>query len=1296
MSDAERIKDALRRRSLDALRLYETALAGPGADDLKRRFGATMALLASARDLDLEALPRLYAGARGDDRRRMREVAVDRLLELRNDRAALHGIGARFPRLVLEGSLQQRFCCRLAADLGLRTDVHGAVVHDVMVPLIEALRVVLRVGAPITRDAAIEGLGALLKHFPDPASAFVPDEELPLQRERDERAEDFEARRAIVEEYFDRLRRRRLMVLTVAGDEQARNDFAERLEEPMIDAIARLRREEPDSTQAIGDALWERSDLLRILPAVARQRGSSMLSQKPADLLIGAAQLLSIEEGDRPEVAIAFARYRESVFRTIDTALRRGWKWKKFDDVVAEAVRAIPQTVAGSPAMCNAEIRATVAIVRTAVRLLKHSKEAPSSTRAALEPLFERLRREPTPWANHGVAEGCFRELPALLHDPLHNDMIRPALFALFALLREVPPPDDFVKVHRRLTASSCFRRILLSLTDHLQERQMFEEDAAARSGLEQVDRQLRVLLRFPTIDNLRDACQQPGKLAAGPVRMDVAEPVIAGIAFESDLLRGSVSLFNRWPHLSTVDKVLLTRILAAQLHAISRDMPALRRHDVLRRVFAETPGVSIADPEVMQLAWELLSSLPAEAADAADMEIQRFVEYRGRAAGEDLPGHVLAMISPVSSGRIAGAIAREIDLNLRHERGHDSADCAKSLYQVMLRGPHESIFEHLLPRVSSEQERSTVMLFRRHVANVRRSSHDAELDLGEILDHVDSLLKDLEHSPSKVLQDLRNALTLYRGLASLDENVWKLIVAGETVRLFTLFDTLAAETDVAKQGLRKQLASEYERRLRKLQDDITHYVTLPVGNFTARRDALTKAIDVAHELQDALSTQAGLQPPERILLVALMQRFHRLFAATIRWYCDEPRRRIDEKGEREKAKDEFWLFFCDPRPPAARFRSLARLVRSGPQAADVVAQLTKQDEVARFKRLIGTEPPPFAKQRDKFEEFFVEWMASDLDVDTLEKNLAPRWPRWFKAVYSTITNFTRMVIVILLLCGWAIVMDLLGLHWLEGASFFLASFVVIMAAFLSFTRGVHRLAQWAAGQTGEEEKPGYWFSSLLPRLARLTAVPMALIVEFDHSYEFPLAGSTWVLMLLMILSYLTTRFFVTREIVDQKEDPGVVRITEPEKKRVAQIVALALAHAFGIAVLLSSIFASSHHHTPEEHEATAHALHADVHWSPPLALLETVLQRFDEVPGPHHFYPRFLGILPRDVKLDFSTFMTLPPTVEKHAVFTFYPTIILTWTALGLFFGVFLEGFMEGKRIRGGAKAEAAEGTEH
>jgi hypothetical protein len=269
------------------------------------------------------------------------------------------------------------------------------------------------------------------------------------------------------------------------------------------------------------------------------------------------------------------------------------------------------------------------------------------------------------------------------------------------------------------------------------------------------------------------------------------------------------------------------------------------------------------------------------------------------------------------------------------------------------------------------------------------------------------------------------------------------------------------------------------------------------------------------------------------------------------------------------------------------------------------------------------------------------------------------------------------------LLAGW--------LTWANraewaGIGFFAITAGILLVAAFSFIEALH----WMAAKIRDETKtlPGYWFQCLLPRLARLTAVPMALIVEFDHSYDFPLHASTWSILLLAALSFFTTRFFVTRELVDQEERPGVTKISSDERKRVRQIVAVALSHSFGIAIILSSIFASTH---PVRDDVPPKKPSVEVEVGKPSPFwlaVEVILEKVDNVTNEHED-PRFLGLVPREVKVESgpiakSIGLPLPSKVAEHLAFSFYPTIILVWTALGLFFGVFLEGFMKGERLRG------------
>jgi len=1226
----------------------------------------------------LDGLPQEYASARREDRKKLLTGAVQKIVALGVTadhesvlacREELMKLGAKLPALVLRGRLEQQFACKLATQLALprpRIKLPKCVIGCVVEPLTRALIDVLTLGAPTTRDAAVEGLGGLLKLFDKPAERFKLLPRLPVAREDDETDEEFAKRVTISNDYFDRLERRHLMVLTIAEDPDSQTEFCRRLAEPINEKIKRLRARDPVPWDEIEDALYAYPDLLRILPAIKRQK--SKIAIDSAALLSDAAQLLTVDSEASDSVTVALARFQESVFRTVDAAMRRfDWNWRELDKVIAAAVRGIPRSIVGTPAMCNAQIRATVAIVRTAIVLIVITSEAPL-TKIALNELFRELGTR-KPWSNLGIVEGCYRGLPALLAQHRHDRLTAGPLASLVEQLSRPHRFDELSEVHRHVIANACFRRIVATVMDVGDDRDP------------EVELCVRALLRYPTAENIRRVCRQqpPVDKVTNDMPVEIAQAVIANIAFESELLARSAAMFDGWISEPTARKVLLTRILAAELHTIARDIPELDRHPLLGRIFAGIETVSLTDANAKTVMFKLLSSLPADAAETADAEVQRFVEYRGDESVNDLPGYVLAMISTTASGRIAGAIAREIDLHLRYERRNAApGDFAKWLYQVTLRGPHESIFDHLLPRIRGDADRQKVLLFRRHVARVlasRKDEQDAELDVAKILQHVRRMHEDLNRRVKvgfhTTLSFLHEALGHFINLTEDAEGVWRSLATDKALELFTGLDDLAR--DEAHRD-RKPL-SVYSRRLTDLKDDVIHYLSLPIGSFEERKETLTKASDIVAELESALRSH-GLEPPERTLLIAVMRHLRSLFDDTRQWACDEARK-LKERSD----KPRFWYFFCDPRSKGERIDALSEAVKTG-----AGLNLHSQADIRRITDQIEQAPPPFKSQREKFEEYFVEWMTSELDVESLKRFLKGRWPWFFQGLYGITTNFWLTSLTILTPLAIAAWLDSRGRHEWEGIGFFIVTSGMIVAGLFSFTQWIHTLATLLRGE--RKVLPGYWFPCLLPRLARLTAVPMALIVEFDHSYDFPLHGSSWALLLLAGVSFLTTRFFVTREMVDREEQPGVNEITPEERRHVRQIVAVALAHSFGIAVILSAIFSASH--KPKQEAIDDFPTVRTVAGTPASywKVLEEMLARVDKI-TPAHAEPKFLGIIPRKVTLDFGVIAEnahypLPPNVAEHAAFRFYPTVILVWTALGLFFGVFLEGFMKGARLRG------------
>lgn len=1328
VSIGRRIREDLPREPLKALSVYEDGLTRNATsplvvDGLRRRYANTMELLVAATrigtDEGLRRLPEAFATARRRDQKRLLAAVVDKLAEVGHtaeqdenskEYEALRRMGRLVRSLVLEGTLQQQFFCKLATRLGFvrATALPPTVVELVAVPMISALHDVIRVGAETTRDSAIEGMGALLK--------LAREGKLPVERFQaaapiDDGLGDPDVNRM----YARRLERRRKMVLAVADPDccgelldeldeavetlldplrtaldRTREKFAgerKKLEEPrqfdakrkkqhdewvrVLDerAVAEIKKLE-DELQTV---LYTRADLLRVLPAIVRQNRGTGDIRRFVALLCRAARTPGPRSDDSSEILVAYARYQESVFRTIDILMKRDDSWKNFDGVISDAVKSIPRIVAGLPQVCNAQVRATVALLRTAVHVVRRAGPK-SKTRTALQPLFDGLG-DAQPWLNPAIAEGCYRALPDLLPYRVHDALSRPALEALFRDLRRVPSVDDLPGAHRRLIATSCFRRLLIALADRIYEQDL-EQDLSDSATEGSADADLWLLLRAPDPLNAFRIFHRNGRPAipsGSAMAGNVAVEVISAIAYECDLLRNAVPVFSRWRDRSTVDQLLLTRMLAAQLHAVSRDAPEVGRYPLLQRIFGGMETVTMQESEAVGKAWDFLALLPPEAVEAAEPDINRFVEYRGRRKrseagayddGDDLPGHVLAMISPKASDRIAGAIAREIDLNLRHDRARDTnSDFGESLYQVMLREPTPSIFDHLMPRIEGSGDRQMVALLRNHVAEVLKTLKlRPDEVIGHLRKHIVKLHDELLRVGGATLVQLAYATVYFEHLIS--ERMWMSVRDHELTRLFDLLDELDERTHAGGSKGRTILTPIYGKRLVELRDDVANYLDLPVGHFAARSARLASASRIAASIETELAKQDGLQPPERILLVALMYHLRDVFERANRWYC------IDAQTYRDKNdKDGFWIIFAVESNHAARTaeRIKSHFANSQNTTQVLVEERNVRERLEELIKKSGSEPPRFAEQSQHFEEFAVDWMSSDLDLEALRNALGERWPPWYRVLFDAITR-PWAVIAILLPFAFTCLMHALELHWFEGFGFWLIAATIVGAAIYGLLRFL-RVVTHTPPEDSDPKKRGYWFRCMMPQLAGLIAAPMALIVKFEHSYQFPFTASAFAVGLLLLLAFQTTRFFIERESVDRSASSK--DMSPRERKKVRMILSIALAQAFGIAVLFSVIFADSHYraaHPPEPGEKSHYGHHDKK-------------------------MPDFMAILPHQAFLDWGHLVVaddpLSNWVRKNGQITFYPTIILSWTALGLFFGLVLEGIGKGKHLRGHSAKE-------
>ncbi|MFP5246378.1 MAG: hypothetical protein ACLGH0_06755, partial [Thermoanaerobaculia bacterium] len=541
------IRAALAESTRVAHTVYEEQLrrvSPQSRRSLEHAFGPTMAWIENGRMLEhgagvLAKMAEQYASARRVDRRRFVSAGVDGLENLaaaatgsRVAASTLDALSLALPRFVLSNTAAQQLTCKLAIYLGMRSDPPQPLVTTLIPRLLGALVTILEVGAPATRDIAIEAAGALLKHCDDPEQSF-PVRDFP-------EAEMKEGDKGTNKMYVRRWKRRRTLALAVAGHKPSCTEIFDDIESELAGQYDR------------------RAELLRILPAMARQHPSDEMRNRVVSLLQHAAAVAHDPPNDSADLQAAFARYQESVFRTIELLLERGTDPEPFDGVVAQAVHDIPQTVVGRIDHCNARVRATVAILCTAAHVAARLKQ--SDTDEALAPWFLSLRHTPSLWVNPGIIEGCLRGLPLLMWDREHDDWTRVAVGALFEHLSRTPDVTDLAATHTRLFANASFRRLLTTVTEHLHER-FLEYHTAIEEELEirHVEDAIRNLLSSPTVDNVMDLFAPRLMIKRKPeIRRGVSELVLRAAAFETELLYRNQALFSEWYGLSAPRQLLL------------------------------------------------------------------------------------------------------------------------------------------------------------------------------------------------------------------------------------------------------------------------------------------------------------------------------------------------------------------------------------------------------------------------------------------------------------------------------------------------------------------------------------------------------------------------------------------------------------------------------------------------------------------------------------------------------------------------------------------------------------------
>jgi hypothetical protein len=1347
------IRDALREQPAIAFSIYEGELKKATTELVEHRLRAVFqphVEFTSAGEWiekgpdGLRDIAEKYESARRSDRRAMISSAVEHLLRLAVNASTnaaagntLRAIGDFVPSWILEGTLPQQVFCKLAIYLGLR----NVPPPHALVPILEeqfrkALQEVLEIGAPVTRDIAVEAMGAVLKALGKPALAlrsFHPGKE-----EGNPDDNDWYVKRGV---------RRSLAIRAIAGDVESRDRFLE----------LALAPADPDFDN--------RADLLRSLPAVWRQAASDpdAVLARAVEILTKAASI-DAAEAQRTRVELAkFARYQHSVFTTIDVMLKRGADPEHFDAVVARAVRRLPPTIAAAAPQANLQARASIAIIASAARIVARSERMHAGSHhqteceQALAPLFSSLKKARSEWTNPGLLEGALRALPPILTKHTELPWAQDALEGTLTMLELEATTNDLAALHRRVIANVCFRTLLTTLVDTMHGRLLDFHMATNEDVYERdLDHSIAHLLANPAKDEILRVFHpsyNPVAGAIGEMPTGLAESVVGAAASAAEVLKTLESLYAKWETLSVPDQLLLTRILGAELRAATREAREISRYGLLKARFDSICTVAISNRARRLKLWKLLSHMPQPALEACHADLQEFVELLSAAPADgkddkaerdtndlaedvnDLPEYVLAMVSEKVSERLARHIAREVDLKRRRARARNSQfDFAVQLYQVTLRGPSEKIFDHLIPRIDDDLDRRLVALFRRHVASV----HSEPLTIDAIKTNIEALLPDItlyqfaagQHGrESGTLDELAAALELYVKLASRETAIWSAIKGEEPVRrsrraeenrvegglhdLLIRLDKIAHDTHVrhhealgqkppalddhdAHANRRRDFSTLCQEECAQLRAEVAHYVTLPIRQFEERHRSMRHAMEIVDSIIKKFKAQPLLQPPEQVFLMVLLDHWRDVFNRTKEWYVDAPRRCIETKHP-----ERFWdVFIFDPqegREEEERGRREDQVIVHDPSIVDFQIEGIEpvgHSATARDFGLTGDAPPRIENQRSSFEEFYVDWMASELDVDLIKRALTPRWVRefhWFAKQYFRATHLPTVVALIAI--PFALTALLHALDWdtahrAEGLVFILYAAVSLSVMFYILLRhGLLNIGGWIRKEIlrepplpRTEPKKYYLYQAILPSLFKLIVVPFVLLVEFEHSYTFPIEASNIVIVTLMALAFLTTRYFVRREVMGHNaetniEEEGDERsrrdIGEHTRKRrqVRQILALALAQAFGMALVFSLMFeANAIRRYQEEHPAQ------NVHFSATAAR--------------YHHSPEFLGFIPREAEANVGAILAdfgIPLTLEQQAHFCWqvYPTVILTWTALGLFFGVFLEGFMSGERLR-------------
>ncbi|MGC4120191.1 MAG: hypothetical protein QM765_37540 [Myxococcales bacterium] len=1210
-------------------RVQAGAAAAEGGEGLMRAFGAWMKAEAEVERAWVlagagRALRELCAGPAGE----------------RGD-GATASLRSQLGALAIGGPDEQRFMCELAGALsGL--DVVRPATQGLLHGLAAALVTVLEIGDFRLRLRAVEGLGVVAAKSPGALETI----KVRLARSEEPAGGGSAQWAQLRDGLRSRFERYALVARAIAGAEGARAELLQQLGArqtgPFVAALL---------LNGLG-MVWRHCDpasRAELGPRVAAELGAAQQAACQIDPRSGERNHgLALLRQAVAEVAAALAE--DPVLREPARAALRA--------VFAFARNALPDAFAQDAA----EVDVARAVYPALARLARTSASEREQLLATLREVVE--AEEDGRWLSPGSCEGAFAALPELLAGTEGREWKEPFLALLVQCAQRPPAPGDLLARHRFLAAwaalNELVRRARAGFAGHAAIAQLSK---AARGqplgGRAELDAGLFALLAQPSSSALAGWLSPPGEVqAATPAAPDPgqARGLRRAAEIEGQALRELQDGFGRWDALGDFERRCLTALFSqlargsvcAAATALDARKLSPGQERTLARARADALEVPEADgaPSRRRMLLDLARTLPNDAATALEGELEGLLGPEGDAPAERAAGGldpvVLALVDARNSFHVCATLARLIDLHARRMRAQRSDfDLAVPLYQVCLLGPNPAVFEHLAARLEPGPQVRLALLFARHA----RASEGLE----RVAAHAEEFLSGSAPFASPALSCGCEVLEAVKAVASLDAAALpdRSEDAGGLVRLFAALDALGGYV-----GRELALRERHAGTLTALCDELARYRELPVGLFGERAKSLDRALASLLALEEALRHDARLRPPESLLAVGVVRHLAAAIRAMREQHVERARALVESGAMRE--------FF-------------AVFVHDGPEVGAP-----------------GTVRPSLsARQRHAYEEFYVERVSAELDVEMLGETLSPRWSRPLRWLYATITNLWAVLAII---AAPYVLLALLSRfasesvpYRLRGAGFALYVAVVVVGLLVVLGRGaIGALASAAGRDEGGHPHPAkpekHAFEAFLPQLVGRIVVPMAVLVDFDHSYHFPLNASDEVIVLLVVLSLLSTAFYIGKQLVGEPgHETGAGRLRHG-RRLLPKLMGLALFESFVAAVLLATLFGSNYF------------MHSG------RALREA---------------QPFLGVIPKHVDLDLASLGSHAPAAEHGAAATHekqeegevkapaclvaeepeptprftvrvFPTLVLVWTALGLFIGVFLEGFFKGEGLRG------------